>query len=192
MSHASVKAALVARLSADLPGRTTTVPWVAISDAMPEDGAHWPFVIVRTTKATSHKDTGVAKQARWEYRCEVTCGVRSEESDRDASHLDATAKRDVLLLAVRDVLRWRRGLAAGMRIAGPELTEDTRPAVLDGQGPAIALGAVTFDVHSLETTGPPSDAAPDVPVTGVDVDVTAYPHDTAALPEPAEPPEETP
>jgi len=192
VSHASVKAALVARLSADLPGRTTTVPWVAISDAMPEDNAHWPFVIVRTTRATSHTDTGVAKQARWTYRCEVTCGVRSTVSDRDGSHLDATAQRDVLLQAVRDVLRWRRGLTTGMRIAGPELTEVTAPAVLDGQGPAIALGTVTFDVHSLETTGPPSDADPDVPVTGVEVDVGAYPHDTTSLPAPADPPEETP
>jgi hypothetical protein len=176
-----VKAALVDRLAADLPGRTPTSPWVAISDVLPDDGKRWPFVIVRTTKATGHIETGVYKQARWQYRCEVTCGARSTVSDRDGSHLDATAQRDDLLQAVRDVLRWRRKLADGMRIAGPELSEVTAPAVLDGQGPAIALGTITFDVHSLETTGPPSDAEPDVPVTDVDVDLSAHPHDTTTI-----------
>lgn len=180
MGHRGVKAALVAKLAAQLPGWTDLPVTVDRSDGMPADDKRWPFVIVRTTRmstATSTSDSSMLCV----YRCEVTCGVRSHSGDRDTSLDEATDARDDLVEAVRWVLRSSRGLGAGMRVTTGELVESTAPAVLEGKGPAIALGTTTFTVSASESIPTPTWQTPDPQIVDVDVDVYPFPADHLTL-----------
>ena len=174
MGHKAVKAALVTKLAAGLPGWTDMNVWVARGGALPADAKRWPFVLVRTTRMTSVKYVSNTVMI-CTYRCEVTCGVRSPSGDRDASLDDATERRDDLIEAVRWVLRADRGLGPDMRITNAEMVEDTAEAVLEGSGPAIAMGTTTFVVSSTETIPAATGSDPaesvgviDLAVSGVD------------------------
>ena len=180
MGHRAVKAALVAKLTEQLPGWTDLPVTVDRADSMPTDDKRWPFVIVRTTRMNAATNLATDRLV-CVYRCEVTCGVRSVSGDRDASLDDATDTRDDLIEAVRWVLRSSRGLGGGMRVTTDELTETTAPAVLEGKGPAIALGTTTFTVSANESIPTPSGRIPDPEVTDVDVTVTPHPADFGTL-----------
>ena len=180
MSHRAVKDALVSKLTTHLPYYTDQAPWVARFDALPADAKRWPFVIVRTTRMQTATSTG-DDTILCVYRCEVTCGVRATSGDRDPSLDDATDARDDLLQAVRWALRASRGLGGGMRVTTDELVESTAPAVLEGSGPAVALGTTTFTVSANETIPPPNGVDPDPTVVDADVTVEPYPADTILI-----------
>lgn len=171
MGHKSVKAALVAKLAADLPGWTDQKPWVARGDFLPADAKRWPFVMVRTTRMQAVKYVSATTMV-CTYRCEVTCGVRSASGERDAAFDDATGARDDLIEAVRWVLRGSRDLGSDMRVTNGELTEETAPAVLEGSGPAIAMGTTTFTVSATESVPDPSGYIPPESVAFVDLSVS--------------------
>jgi hypothetical protein len=180
MGHKAVKSALVAKLSAQLPGWTTQGAWVARSDIMPSDGKRWPWVIVRTTRRgiTSRADDDTLVCV---YRCEVTVGVRSALGDRGAAFDEATENRDDLIDAVCYTLTASRGLGDGMRVTTDEIAETTAPSVLEGTGPAIAIGTTTFTVSAHEIIPPPTGQTPDPEITEIDVTVTPYPADHGPL-----------
>ncbi len=170
MGHKAVKAALVAKLMADLPGWTDQGPWVARGGVMPADSKRWPFVLVRTTRLQSTTHAG-RTSAICIYRCVITVGARSSSGDRDASLDDATAARDDLIDAVRYALQFDRTLAAGIQVTNGEMVGDTGEAVLEGSGPAIAVGELTFTVSAEETIPAPSDAPPVETIDDVDLSV---------------------
>lgn len=173
MGHKAVKAALVAKLTERLPTWTDLPVTVDRSNSMPADDKRWPFVIVRTTRMNTAINASDTKLLCL-YRCEVTCGVRCTSGDRETSLDEATDTRDDLIEAVRWSLRANRGLGGGLRVTTDELVEATAPAVLEGKGPAIALGTTTFTVSSSETIPTPSGQIPDPEIT--DADVAVYPH----------------
>lgn len=185
MSHRTVKHALVDHLTAGLPGYGHNVGadgvWVAAADAMPADNSRWPFTIVRTTRMTAAAETGDRLLIRATYRCEITCGVRSDIADPDESRIASSDARDDLLDAIRNTLRWSRKLADGMRVAGG-LSETTAPSVWEKTGQAIALGTLTFDVSSLERIPAPTTATSDVTVVDADVTILPRPFNTITLP----------
>lgn len=181
--HGTVKQAIVDHLTAGMPGYYPNAAqlWVAAADAMPVDVSRWPFAIVRTTRMTSVNQTGDPLLIRCTYRCEITCGVRSDIADPDESRIASTDARDDLLGAIRNTLLWSRKLAAGMRVAGG-LSENTAPSVWEKTGQALALGDLTFDVTATERIPPPSTAPPGVAVADADATATARPFNTPTLP----------
>lgn len=171
MGHKAVKAALVVKLTAELPTWTDQEPWVARGDALPPDTQRWPFVIVRTTRMQTVRHVSPRVMICL-YRCEVTCGVRSPSGNRDSSLDEATDARDDLVGAIRWALSSSRDLGGDMRVSSDELVETTAPAVLEGSGPAIAMGTTTFSVSATETIPDLDPAetvtASDLAVSGVD------------------------
>lgn len=171
MGHKAVKKALVARLKAGLPGWTDQKPWVARSDVLPADANRWPFVVVRTTKMQTSKWL-TTTTAQYVYRCEVTCGTRSVNGDRDASFDEATDSRDDLIEAVRWTLRSSRDLGNGIEMTNGELIEETAPAIIEGAGSTVAMGTTTFMVSAQETVPPAAGVVPPETVTTVDLSVS--------------------
>ena len=180
MGHKAVKAALVAKLTEQLPWWTDLPVTVDRADSMPADDKKWPFVIVRTSRMSNavNVSDGVLLCM---YRCEITCGVRATSGNHDESLDDATDDRDELIEAVRWVLRASRGLGDGMRVTTDELVEDTAPSVLEGKGPAIAMGTTTFTVSAREAVPPPTGPDPDPEITDADVHVYPHPADYGTL-----------
>ena len=180
MGHKAVKAALVAKLTEQLPWWTDLPVTVDRADSMPADDKKWPFVIVRTTRRsiTRRSDDGTLMCT---YRCQVTCGVRAVSGDRDLSLDEATDTRDDLIEAICNVLEYERGLGDGMRVTTDELVEDTAPSVLEGKGPAIAMGTTTFTVSAREAVPTPTGPAPDPEITDAEVTVTPHPADYGTL-----------
>lgn len=182
MSHKTVKAALVDRLTAGLPGYYTPDVWVAAADAMPADPSRWPFAIVRSSRRTEAIGTGDGRTVRATYRCEISAGVRSSQPGQDEARIESTDDRDDLIDAIRNTLRWQRGLGDQIRITSGNWQETTAPSVWEGSnGPAIALGTITFDVTAVETIPPPTTAPVEVNATTATAVIKPNSHNTGTL-----------
>lgn len=155
---------------------------IVLGDALSDDPAQYPCVMVMSTRTTGMKRRSAAAASElvtFDVDYEVVVVVAVQRGQYGAEE-DAVLDRDRLLLAVRECVLLPVALDDSTAILQSPLPEEaTGAAAQSVRGNPLAAGQITFRVRAAEALVP---AATVEQITGVDLSVSAVPAATPFTP----------